>query len=106
MNLVQYTTFIPPYAYIVLIGIIIILIGLFQCLWFRERAYALMLQAKRLAIDEILKSGEEQEQWVTDMLQAIPWLIFIPRSAKLYAVRYLYKIAKDLVDDGALNNSI
>lgn len=97
---------INNWQYVVMIGAIITLFGLLQCMWFRQRAYALMLQAKRMARDEILKSGEEQEQWVTDMLQAIPWLIFIPRSAKLYSVKYLYKVAKDLVDDGALNNSI
>lgn len=96
---------VPNWAYIVLIGMVLVLIGLCQCLWFRQRAYALMVQAKRMAADEILSSGPAQEEWVTDMLQAIPYLIMIPRSAKLYTVRYLYRIAKDLVDDGALNNS-
>ncbi len=34
------------------------------------RLYALMLQAKRKAKDAILKSGQEQEEWVLKM--AIP----------------------------------
>ena len=62
---------IKYWQYIVMSGVFIIFIGMFQCLWFRQRAYALMLQAKRMARDEILKSGEEQEQWVVDMLQAV-----------------------------------
>lgn len=99
-------TLVDNWVYIVMAGAIIVLFGLMQCLWFRQRAYALMLQAKRMARDEILKSGEDQEQWVTDMLQAIPFLIVIPRGAKLLAVRYLYNIAKDLCDNGQLDGSI
>ena len=96
---------IENWQYIVMIGVIITLFGLLQCMWFRQRAYALMLQAKRMAKDEILKSGDEQEQWVTDMLQAVPFLIVVPRSVKLMSVRYLYKIAKDLCDNGQLDGS-
>jgi len=102
-------TQIEAYKMPINIGLILITVVVFalsQWNWLRQRAYALMLQAKRLAIAEILKSGEEQEQWVTDMLQAIPWLLFIPYRSKLIMVKYLYRAAKDLCDDGKLNNSI
>jgi hypothetical protein len=98
-------TLVDNWQYIVMIGAILVLFGLMQWNWFRQRAYALMVQAKRMAIDEVLKSGDEQEQWVVDALQAIPILLPIPRSVKLQVVRYLYKIAKDLCDNGQLDGS-
>lgn len=99
-------TLIPYWQYVVAGGVFLMLLGLWQWNWFRQRAYALMVQAKRMARDEILKSGAEQEQWVVDALQAVPFLIVVPRSVKLMAVRYLYKIAKDLCDNGQLDGSI
>lgn len=99
-------TQIEVYNTIIGLGLIIVLLGLSQWNWFRQRAYALMLQGKRMAKCEILKSGEEQEQWVTDMLQAIPWLLPIPRNVKLVLVKYLYRVAKDLCDNSVIDNSV
>lgn len=99
-------TLIPNWQLIILIGLAVVFFGLWQWNWFRQRAYALMVQAKRLAKDEILKSGEDQEQWVVNMLSKIPWIMFIPRGWLVIAVKYLYGIAKDYCDDGKINNSI
>ena len=71
--------------------------------------YALMLQAKRKAKDAILKSGQEQEEWVVRKA-----LQFLPLSLKIFLsednirkiVKWLYQKAKDWLDDGKLNNSI
>lgn len=75
----------------------------------KSRLYALMLQAKRRAKDEVLKSGQQQEEWVVKKA-----LQFLPLSVRLLfgedvirgIVRMLYKSAKDYLDDGKINNSI
>lgn len=79
----------------------------------RERGksvlYALMLQAKRLATDAILRSGQEQEDWVVKKA-----LLFLPLPVRLFfgedGVRRLVKVlfhkAKDYLDNGKLDNSL
>jgi hypothetical protein len=78
----------------------------------REKAnsilYALMLQAKRMAKDEILKSGQEQEDWVVRKA-----LIFLPATVRIFLseeairviVKFLFNKAKDFLDDGEFNGT-
>lgn len=79
--------------------------------WERAKAllYALMLQAKRKAKDAILKSGQEQEEWVVrKALQFLPLSlkIFLSEDTIRKIVKWLYHQAKDYLDDGQFNNSI
>jgi hypothetical protein len=67
-----------------------------------------MLQAKSLAKDAVLQSGEQQFEWVIARAYQ-----YIPSSLKLFLsedmvrkmVRWLYSKGKDYLDDGKLNNS-
>lgn len=68
-----------------------------------------MLQAKRLAKDAVLKSGDEQVEWVIKKAyQFLPKSItvFISEDMMRKIVKYLYDKAKDYIDDGQFNNSI
>lgn len=85
-------------AFLVLIG------------WHKTKVllYQLMLQAKRMAKDAILKSGQEQEEWVVkNALQFLPFSlkVFLSEDTVRKIVRWLYQKAKDYADDGKLNNS-
>lgn len=76
---------------------------------FKAQAYAIMLQAKRMAKDAVLKSGAEQEEWVIrKAYQFLPksWTIFISEQNMRKIVHWLYEKAKDYLDDGQLNGSI
>ena len=71
-------------------------------------AYNGMLRAKSLAKDWVLNSGQEQEDWVVERVYpCIPATIrlFMNRDAFRTFVRWLYRIGKDILDDGELNNS-
>lgn len=73
----------------------------------KAKLYALMLQAKSLAKDEVLKSGKEQEDWVIlQIVKYIPYAKFIPDAVLRKVVHYLYIQGKDYLDDGKLNGSI
>lgn len=94
---------------------IIILVGAFAifCLFEWQRAktivYSLMLQAKSLAKDAVLKSGKQQEEWVCKKAyQFLPKSVtaFISEENMSKLIHYLYVNAKDYLDDGELNNSI
>ncbi|MCX7843080.1 MAG: hypothetical protein N2489_08405 [Clostridia bacterium] len=79
--------------------------------WQRTKVllYQLMLQAKRMAKDAVLKSGQEQEEWVVKKaLQLLPLSlkVFLSEDTIRKIVRWLYLKAKDYADDGQLNGSI
>ncbi|WP_034869274.1 hypothetical protein [Clostridium lundense] len=77
--------------------------------WFNAKAYSLMLLAKSKAKDGVLASGQEQEDWTVDQLYIILNRLKIPfvtKDALRPVVRKLYRLAKDYIDDGKLNNSI
>ncbi|MCB2288696.1 hypothetical protein LGK97_02820 [Clostridium sp. CS001] len=76
---------------------------------FKTQAYALMLQAKRLAKDEVLKNGEQQVEWIIKRsYQFLPkkLTIFISEERMRNIIRYLYEKLKDVIDDGQVNNSL
>lgn len=95
-----------------LILIMLAIISIFFFLgWQRtkELLYQLMLQAKRMAKETILKSGQAQEDWVVkNALYYMPIRIkfFISEDMTRKIVRWLYQKAKDYADDEVLNDSI
>ena len=97
------------YRFIILIVLAVILYAALEWQKFKSQAYALMLQAKSLAKDAILKSGHQQEEWVIKKAyQYLPrkLTIFLSEQRMRKIVHYLYVRAKDYVDDGEINNSI
>jgi hypothetical protein len=97
------------YRFVLLIVLAVFFYAVFEWQRFKAKAYALMLQAKRLAKDAILKSGDQQAEWVVKkMYQFLPlsWKIFISEERLRKIVFYLYHNAKDCLDDGQINNSI
>lgn len=76
--------------------------------WVQAKAYSLMLLAKKLAKDEVLTTGAEQEEWVVNALYILLKKLKIPFVTKeglRPVVQKLYVKAMDLYDDGQLNNS-
>ncbi len=62
--------------------IILIIIAVYYLVeWQRSKTilYALMLQAKRMAKDLILKTGKEEEDWVVKRA-----MVFIPAPVKIF----------------------
>jgi len=97
------------YRFLVIVVVAITLFALLEWQKFKAISYGLMLQAKGLAKDAVLKSGDQQEEWVVK--KAYQWLpkkftIFISEEMMRKIVHYLYHKAKDYLDDGELNNSI
>lgn len=74
----------------------------------KDIAHGFIINAKSLAKDGFLNTGKEQEDWVVEKV-----LLFMPATLKLFVnesmvralVQNLYKAAKDMLDDGKLNNS-
>ncbi|GFZ31225.1 hypothetical protein CSC2_17510 [Clostridium zeae] len=86
--------------------VLIIAIGVYATFeWsnFKSICYGLMLQAKRYAKDEVLKSGDEQVEWIVNKAyQFLPirLTIFISKDLMRKIVQYLYSKLKDYLDDG------
>jgi hypothetical protein len=100
--------FVFEYRFVIAIVVCFVLFYLFE----REKGYSLlynlMLQAKRLAKDAILKSGQAQEDWVVEKalyLLPVSWKVFISETQTRKIVKWLFNKGKDLIDDGKLNNS-
>jgi hypothetical protein len=97
------------YRFILILVAAAALFAIFE--WQRAKtiAYGLMLQAKSLAKDAVLKSGDAQMEWVVKKaFQFLPKsiTIFISEDNMKKMVHYLYRKAKDYLDDGKINNSI
>jgi len=97
------------YRFILILFLIVAIYCLFE--WQRAKviAYSLMLQAKSLAKDTILKSGDQQADWVVKRAyQFLPksLTIFISEDNMRKIIYKLYHSAKDYLDDGNINNSI
>lgn len=76
---------------------------------FKIKAYQLMLDAKSLAKDQVLKSGQEQEDWVVEKLYAVmptKFKVFISEDLLRKIVYKSYHLAKDIIDNGKIDNSI
>jgi hypothetical protein len=97
------------YRFIIVLVVAAALFCLFE--WQRTKtiAYSLMLQAKSLAKDSVLKSGDAQMEWVIKKaFQFLPKsiTIFISEENLRKLIQYLYSKAKDYLDDGKINSSI
>jgi hypothetical protein len=97
------------WRYIIILAIAFAVYAAFEWQKVKTKSYALMLQAKSLAKDAVLKSGKQQEEWVVKKAYQ-----FLPRSITIFIseenmgkmIHYLYSKAKDYLDDGELNKSI
>jgi uncharacterized protein (UPF0333 family) len=101
--------FLLEYRFIILVALAIIIFSIFEWQKTKGILYALILKAKGMAKDWVLKSGEKQEEWV--VVNAYRFLpkeitVFINKERMRRLVHYLYHKAKDIVDDGEINNSI
>ncbi|MBS7527835.1 hypothetical protein KHM83_14215 [Fusibacter paucivorans] len=101
--------FLMDYKVWIVVVLAMITIIIFEWQQFKVLTYQLMLQAKILAKDFILSSGEAQETWVVEKLYAIlPHALaaLMTKTMLRTVVAYLYHEAKDYLDDGMMNNSI
>lgn len=97
------------YRFVIILIIAVVIYAIAEWSNFKSKVYALMLQAKRYAKDEVLKSGDEQVEWVIKKAyQFLPrrLTIFINEELLRKIINYLYSKLKDYLDDGILNNSI
>jgi hypothetical protein len=109
MELVK--SLIWDWRYIATCIIAVILFAIFDWQNFKVKAYSYMLLAKSMAKDAVLKSGQEQEDFVVKQL-----MIWLPVRLKALpgvneenirkVVHFLYVKAKDLIDNGKLDNSV
>ncbi|KPU42686.1 hypothetical protein OXPF_37400 [Oxobacter pfennigii] len=101
--------FLWEFRFFIVIIFALSLYALFAWQDFKTKAYALMLQAKSLAKDAVLKSGDQQAEWVVKKAyQFLPKsiTIFLSEETMYKIVKTLYDKAKDYLDDGKLNSSI
>lgn len=97
------------YRFIILVVLAVILYAALGWQKFKTTCYSLMLQAKSMAKDAILRSGAQQEEWVIKKAYK-----FLPRKITIFLnedrmrklVHYLYIKSKDYIDDGKINNSV
>ena len=97
------------FRFIIMVVLAVILYAALEWQKFKTISFALMLQAKSKAKDLILKSGKKQEDWVVKKAyQYLPRkiTIFINEQRMRKIIHYLYVKAKDLADDGEINNSM
>lgn len=101
--------FIWDYRFIIAVAILAIVYFLFEREKGKNIILNLMFQAKRLAKDAILKSGQEQENWVVERaLFYLPmsWKIVITETQIRKIVKWLFNKGKDYLDDGKINGSV
>lgn len=97
------------FRYWIVILLAALVYALFNWQKVKAMAYKGMLQAKTLAKDLVLNSGQEQEDWVVETIWPLlpaPIRLFISKTVFREIVKKLYKTAKDFLDDGQLNGSI
>ncbi len=92
--------------------IVLIASAIFFALWQWEKTKTvitgLMLQAKRQAKDYILKSGDEQLEWVVKkayQFMPVSFRIFLSEERLRKVIHWLYHKGKDYLDDGKMNDS-
>lgn len=96
------------YRFVIAVVICFVLFFLLEREKGHKILYNLMLQAKRLAKDAILKSGKAQEDWVVEKalyLLPVSWKVFVTEKQVREIVRWLFQKGKDLLDDGKINGS-
>lgn len=102
-------TIIWDFRYLIVILLAALVYTIFNWQKVKAMAYKGMLQAKTLAKDLVLKSGQEQENWVVETIWPLlpaPIRLFISKTVFREIIKKLYRTAKDYLDDGQLNGSI
>lgn len=98
------------YRFIITVVIAVIIFAIAEWRKTKTILYALMLQAKSLAKDAVLKSGQSQEDWVVEKaMRYLPlYIIFIlgGETQVRKIIKWLFQKGKDYLDDGKLNGSI
>lgn len=97
------------WRFIIAVGVAVLIYCLAEWNKVKAKLYSFMLLAKTLAKDAVLKSGQQQEEWVVNKAyQFLPKVLtlFISRQIMQKIVHWLYHKAKDYIDDGQINNSI
>jgi len=99
---------IYEYRYVLVVVVAAIVYALTNWSKTKKLVYAGIIRAKSLAKDMVLTSGQEQEDWVVETVYPmLPLPIKLVVSEPLFRklVKYMYDKAKDLLDDGVINNS-
>jgi len=102
-------SFVWEFRFVLIVILAVVLFCVFEWQKAKTITYALMLQAKSLAKDAVLKSGKQQEEWVVNKaFQFLPsgLTLVLNRERMQKLVHYLYVKGKDYADDGKINNSI
>lgn len=105
----EFLNLVWEYKFIIVMVLYIVLYAFFEWEKFKIKAYAVMLQAKKMTKYEIIKSGEQQEEWVVKRLyQLMPkaCVRFVSEDNMRKVVHWMYRKAKDYLDDSKLNGSI
>jgi len=100
--------FIKEYGYIIWVILLAVIYAISEWGKVKEIAQGAILNAKRQAKDKILSSGIEQENYaVAKFYPMLPGRIkiFISEAIFRNIIKWLYKKATDLADDGKLNKS-
>lgn len=100
--------FIWDWRFVIIVIISVFFKFLLDRQGFYTTLYNLMLQAKRLAKDGVLKTGKAQEDWVVEKAMVLipaSWKLFFGEAQVRNLVRILYQKGMDILDDGKLNNS-
>lgn len=97
------------WRFVIIVAVAFLLFCLLEWNKAKSILYGIMLQAKRLAKDAVLNSGQEQEEWVVKKAyQFLPavFKLFLSEELMQKLIHWLYHAAKDYLDDGKLNDSI
>lgn len=97
------------YRYILAVALAAIFYVILDWQRAKNTLYKLMLNAKSLAKDAVLQSGEAQEEWVLEMAyKYLPlWIrTLISKEVMRKIIKFMYHKAKDYLDDGKVNSSI
>ena len=96
------------FRFVIVFILCMIIFAIFERERFVTKVNAVMLCAKQLAKDKVLKTGKEQEDFVViKILDSLPrWLSkAIPEDILRKIIKYLYNQAMDYIDDGLINDS-
>jgi hypothetical protein len=100
--------FLWEYRYILLWVLFFGVFALSQWNGFKAKVTALMLDAKKLAKDGVLKNGQQQVEWIVlKAYQKLPKRYqLLKEDTMKKVIKWLYDKAMDYIDDGQFNNSI
>lgn len=101
--------FLWDWRFVIVLAIAFLIWCIFDWQRAKSAIYQLMLLAKSKAKDALLSSGQDQENWVVEQVWKylpLKFKIFLSEETIRKIIRWLYKQAKDKLDDGSINNSI